>query len=564
VFDFEHTLTGFNMNGSFVQGANGKLYAGITSGGSGNHGVVFEFDIAAHTFKKIEDLHVSSDGEYPIGSISLAPNGKIYAVAPKGGLYNEGVLVECDPSIAPGHFTKKINFQNAVSGANPRHAPVTGPGGKLYGTTINGGTQDAGTIYEYDPSTDAFKTKFQFELKNGAHPEGLLLAKDQKFYGILNFGGYLFQYDAVANTVSNLASLPFTTCSLQSSGHLIQAENGKLYGLVSCNSAGDTTGNLFEYDIALDTLVTKVVFNTYGMGLKPYGTLAEAPNGKLYGVTAEGGLYKQGTLFEYDPASGVHKKLVDFKEKELGWQPNGGLLLASNGKLYGTTAMGGKEEAGVVFEYDYVSGLYTKKSDFTGLNGLSPFGTNLIEVCKSIDIIGSSTGFAVCQKVSATLQTMVTGSFSYQWYKDGKLIPGATSKDYTIISIQPSDDGFYSCELNNGCRAVQTDPYRIIVLPLDDPSCKGNGINEQELHSIISMYPNPANDELHIRIDAPDVHHLSIELVDVLGRFVQQEERTFTDQETFINIRQLRKGTYWVRIRDASNSIFENKKLIKQ
>jgi hypothetical protein len=40
-------------------------------------------------------------------------------------------------------------------------------------------------------------------------------------------------------------------------------------------------------------------------------------------------------------------------------------------------------------------------------------------------------------------------TMTYQWYKDGNLIPGATSATYTIPSVTPSDDGRYYVKVTN-------------------------------------------------------------------------------------------------------------------
>lgn len=43
-----------------------------------------------------------------------------------------------------------------------------------------------------------------------------------------------------------------------------------------------------------------------------------------------------------------------------GSYPLGGLVLAASGKLYGVTATGGAFDAGVIFEYDPATNIYTK------------------------------------------------------------------------------------------------------------------------------------------------------------------------------------------------------------
>lgn len=94
------------------------------------------------------------------------------------------------------------------------------------------------------------------------------------------------------------------------------------------------------------------------MGTSPFGSLIEATNGKYYGLTANGGIGSPngwGVLFEYDPITSVYKALVSFDGVDKGMVPFGSLLEASNGKLYGMTNRGGLYDKGVIFEYDVTS-----------------------------------------------------------------------------------------------------------------------------------------------------------------------------------------------------------------
>ena len=57
----------------------------------------------------------------------------------------------------------------------------------------------------------------------------------------------------------------------------------------------------------------------------------------------------------------------------------GSLIQASDEKLYGMTSLGGSSDYGVAFSYDPVTSTYTKLSDFNGDNGWYPFFTSFTE-----------------------------------------------------------------------------------------------------------------------------------------------------------------------------------------
>src|SRR6185369_1985868 len=98
-------------------------------------------------------------------------------------------------------------------------------------------------------------------------------------------------------------------------------------------------------------------------GSQPYGSLIEN-NGKLYGITQDGGANSDGVIFSFDPAGeGTYTDLYDF-DGDTGSSPYGSLTVKDN-KLYGLTYNGGTNNAGVIFEYDPAGeGTYTKKYDF--------------------------------------------------------------------------------------------------------------------------------------------------------------------------------------------------------
>lgn len=81
----------------------------------------------------------------------------------------------------------------------------------------------------------------------------------------------------------------------------------------------------------------------------PVGTLVAGPDGNFYGLTAGGGEYGGGTVFRVD-ASGAVTVLHGFRTQGTdGHSPLAGLVLASDGLLYGTTSGGGLVDSGTIF-----------------------------------------------------------------------------------------------------------------------------------------------------------------------------------------------------------------------
>ena len=137
-------------------------------------------------------------------------------------------------------------------------------------------------------------------------------------------------------------------------------------------------GVLFEYNISSNAFTKKVDFNDVN-GRSPTGDLTKGTNGRLYGLSRYGGKNGTGVLFEYDPSTNVFIKKFDFDDSIHGGQPYGTLLSAANGKMYGLTYQGGISNAGIIFEYDFSTNELIKKHDFNGFTGNHPYYTALIE-----------------------------------------------------------------------------------------------------------------------------------------------------------------------------------------
>lgn len=56
------------------------------------------------------------------------------------------------------------------------------------------------------------------------------------------------------------------------------------------------------------------------------------------------------------------------------------------------------------------------------------------------------------------------GAISYQWFKDGGLIDGATSAEFRIDSLAEDDEGWYSCRVTDTAKAIhETEPVFVQV-----------------------------------------------------------------------------------------------------
>lgn len=107
------------------------------------------------------------------------------------------------------------------------------------------------------------------------------------------------------------------------------------------------------------------------------GTAANGAPAMLYGTTLRGGKANMGVIFRL-PVTGVgYLKLHDFTGAPDGANPYAGVILGSNGILYGTTLNGGQFGLGTTYKIGLAGGVYKVTHSFWGnLPGVVPDGAH--------------------------------------------------------------------------------------------------------------------------------------------------------------------------------------------
>ena len=455
---------------TFSISAQQELWGTTRQGGSIFAGTIFKLDADGNNYALRYDWTDVINGKRPLCAVTEFSNGKLYGVTIINGAYGYGVLFEYDYTV--DNFIKLHDF-DYPTGSLPEGKVIEGSNGLLYGLAGSGGAFGNGTLYQYDLGTDTYTVLKDFELAtDGASPHGHMTeALNGKLYGINSHGGAngygtIFEWDPVGGVFTKKIDLDSINNGFHPYGGFHLEPSGLMYAM-SYNGGVTNQGVLFEYDPVSNTTTKRADFTGLN-GSRPYGNLIRASNGKLYGLTFEGGVNNQGTLFEYDINTTTLTKLVDLSAATTGSYPKGDLVESYNGKLYGYTSLGGDFNKGTVFEYDIANDTLIVKMHFAGLNG--QYNTNsFIKMCAKpiIDIVVSPND-TVCSNELLTLTAFGTNP-TYNWNN------GITNG----VAFNPSaGTDYYVVTATNAC-GTSTDSVQIVTyqgynLTEEDTICSGS------------------------------------------------------------------------------------------
>ena len=140
-------VNGTYPSASLVEGSDSNFYGTASGGGAWGNGTVFRITPGG-ALTTLYSFTGGSDGYWPVGALMQATDGNFYGTTSAGGtngVYARyGTIFQITPT---GRFTTLHLFQAGSEGRNPQAGMVRGQDGNLYGTTVNGGTNDQGTVF---------------------------------------------------------------------------------------------------------------------------------------------------------------------------------------------------------------------------------------------------------------------------------------------------------------------------------------------------------------------------------------------------------------------------------
>ncbi len=262
---------GQNPTGALVQASNGNLYGEARAGGAFGHGTIFEVTLQGNLTTLF-----SFDGTAPSGGLIQASDGDFYGVSP-GGRFSAGGVFKVTPG---GHLAGLYSFcslTNCADGKSPVGPLVQGTDNNLYGVTVYGGTNGAGTIFQITPN-GSLTTLHSFcptgFCSDGVYPfSGLLQATSGTFYGTTEAGGVGLSEGTIFSLSTGLG--PFVSFVHN------PAKVGQQFGILGYGLTGTTSVSLngvsANFAVVSDTFLRATVPNGATTGYvtvtTPGGTL---------------------------------------------------------------------------------------------------------------------------------------------------------------------------------------------------------------------------------------------------------------------------------------------------
>jgi uncharacterized repeat protein (TIGR03803 family) len=345
----------------------------------------------AQTFTLLHNFTGGADGGVPYGGLNLDQAGNIYGTASAGGhAGNNCTATGCGTVFKLTYrgfgwtFAPLYDFQGDHDGATPYAGVTIGPNGTLYGTTLLGGDDSAGTVFNLRPPAHATgnvlggwteAVLYQFTCgSDGCNPAygSIILDPAGNIYGTTYQGGAPCD-DGSCGTVFKLTSggvvtsydFPGRSAGGNPLSGVILDASGNLYGTTSNNNYAPVVYELTPSGSGW----TESILHTFPFMQVSQGGVIFGASGDLLGTTLSFNLQNFGNAVYQLSASGgqwTYIPLYTFGGNANAG-PWSGVVQSADGTLYGTTCGEGRYANGSVFKLTFQGGwteidLY----DFTG------------------------------------------------------------------------------------------------------------------------------------------------------------------------------------------------------
>jgi uncharacterized repeat protein (TIGR03803 family) len=333
--------------------------------------------VGAQTLQTLVSFN-GSNGAYPLAGLTLGNDGNFYGTTVGGGSNDDGTIFQVTTN---GTLTTLYSFTGGSNSYHTSAALTLGSDGNFYGTTSSGGSGSVGTVFKVTTNgvltalVSFNQTNGEYPYPNGEYPKAALtLGSDGNFYGTTSSGGSgggtVFKV-TTNGTLTTLASF----MALGYGGNGGEDPEAALTLGTDGNFYGTTEAGGSSvvggtvFKVTTNGTLTTLVSFAITNGEAPNAALTLRPDGNFYGTTSAGGDNGNGTVFKVT-TNGTLTTLVLFNGSN-GSGSLAALTLGTDGNFYGTTEEGGTNGYGTIFRVT-TNGTLTTLVSFNGSNGAFP------------------------------------------------------------------------------------------------------------------------------------------------------------------------------------------------
>jgi uncharacterized repeat protein (TIGR03803 family) len=299
--------------GVVLRDAAGNLYGTTVYGGAYNHGTVYKLDPTGKFTLLYSFAGAPSDGANPFTDLHRDAAGNLYGTTYYGGdgACNDSGGVGCGTvfKVNPRSHQETVLHSFAghpTDGAHFHAGVMLEAAGNLYCVSIQGGAYDSGTVFKIGAVSgqETVLHSFAGQPSDGAHPHATLISDTAgNLYGTtMNGGAYdhgsVFKLDTTGTLtlLHSFAGQPSDGSTPH--GILVRDGAGNLYGTTELGGSDDQ-GTVFKLDTT-GTLTLLYSFTGQPDGYEPIGGLVQYA-GSLYSTSHRGGSDNLGTVFKLTP-----------------------------------------------------------------------------------------------------------------------------------------------------------------------------------------------------------------------------------------------------------------------
>lgn len=380
-----------------------------------------------------------SDGAHPQSRLTSDGKGNFFGTTYQGGASGAGTVFELSPSGSGGwneavlhSFSGGLNI--GPDGAGPSGPVIFDSGGNLYGTTIFGGTDyiycSYGTVFELSPAGASWTettlySSCDYNALGVGFVNGLIMDAPGNLYGTTSRSGpndYGNVFELSPSVGGWTGQAIYSKAVSNDSG--LMMDTGNIFGTTPSTVFELSPNGIGGWNPTVIHLFAGYPYD--GTGAKGTPVLDQA--GNLYGTTYEGGVYNRGTVYVLSRGQDgewTEKILYSFPGGKNGANPAAGIVFDAAGNIYGTTALGGSNGHGTVFELAALGGSHYQHIvlwTFNGTDGEGPLGSLILDNASNLygttNSGGSSNAGTVFEVTGARLapSTRLTSSLNPSAY----------------------------------------------------------------------------------------------------------------------------------------------------